>query len=68
VRDAWIRGDAVESLVTEHAARRDDHHVRLWQLMSLDAWHRSFLSDVPAREQTERLERLLAPVEPSSRT
>jgi asparagine synthase (glutamine-hydrolysing) len=70
VREAWIRGDAVETLVREHADRRADHHVRLWQLMSLDAWHRSFLGDVPAHEQAGRLERVLAPApdKRSSRT
>jgi asparagine synthase (glutamine-hydrolysing) len=43
VREGWIRRDAVESLVDQHARRRADHHVRIWQLASLDAWHRLYL-------------------------
>jgi asparagine synthase (glutamine-hydrolysing) len=43
VRDGWIRPDAIASLVEEHARQRADHHVRIWQLASLDAWHRIYL-------------------------
>ena len=42
-REGWIRPDAVSALVVEHANRSADHHVRLWQLVSLDAWHRLYL-------------------------
>jgi asparagine synthase (glutamine-hydrolysing) len=42
VEHGWIRTAAVDELVREHRARRADHHVRLWMLLSLDAWHRIF--------------------------
>jgi len=57
ISDGWILADAVNDLAGEHAARRADHHVRLWQLMSLDSWHRRFLGDETHEEQTERLTR-----------
>lgn len=60
-RDGWIQGNAVTTLAGEHAARQADHHVRLWQLMSLDAWHRRFLGGESAHEQAGRLSRGLAP-------
>ena len=62
IRDGWIQPEAVSGLAAEHAARRADHHVRLWQLMSLDAWHRQFLGGETHEEQTARLSRRLASV------
>lgn len=41
--EGWIRPEAVRRLVAEHDRGADDHHVRLWQLASLDAWHRIYL-------------------------
>jgi asparagine synthase (glutamine-hydrolysing) len=55
VRERWIRAEAVTALVREHAGRRVDHHVRLWQLMSLDSWHRRYLGGETHEAQTERL-------------
>lgn len=43
VRDGWVRAEAVDRLCAEHAAHRADHHVRIWMLMSLDAWCRIYL-------------------------
>jgi asparagine synthase (glutamine-hydrolysing) len=43
VADGWIRDVAIEALVAEHGRRHADHHVRIWQLASLDAWHRMYL-------------------------
>ena len=43
VEEEWIRRDAVERLLREHAGGRADHHVRIWMLLSLDAWHRMYL-------------------------
>jgi asparagine synthase (glutamine-hydrolysing) len=43
VREGWIRSEAIATLLEEHARRRADHHVRIWQLASLDAWHRLYL-------------------------
>jgi asparagine synthase (glutamine-hydrolysing) len=55
VRERWIRAEAVTALAREHAGRRVDHHVRLWQLMSLDSWHRQYLGGESHEAQTERL-------------
>jgi hypothetical protein len=38
---------AIRELVAEHARQVDDPHVRLWQLVSLDAWHRIYLGGEP---------------------
>jgi asparagine synthase (glutamine-hydrolysing) len=43
VRDGWIMEAAVRKLAAEHARRRADHHVRIWQLASLDSWFRIYL-------------------------
>jgi asparagine synthase (glutamine-hydrolysing) len=40
VQAGWVRLAAVEELLREHRMRRVDHHVRIWMLMSLDAWYR----------------------------
>ena len=66
-RDGWIRADAVTGLAVEHASRRADHHVRLWQLMSLDSWHRRYLAGETHEAQTERLTHGLGPVAKAGR-
>jgi asparagine synthase (glutamine-hydrolysing) len=43
VQEQWVRSEAIERLLREHAARRADHHVRIWMLLSLDAWHRLYI-------------------------
>lgn len=43
VREQWIQKDAVELLLREHSAGRADHHVRIWMLLSLDAWYRRYI-------------------------
>jgi asparagine synthase (glutamine-hydrolysing) len=62
VREQWIRADAVTRLASEHASRQADHHVRIWQLMSLDSWHRQFVGDESHGQQTERLAQRLGGV------
>ncbi|MGH9381461.1 MAG: asparagine synthase (glutamine-hydrolyzing) [Thermoanaerobaculia bacterium] len=62
VREGWIRRQAIEALVDEHARRRADHHVRIWQLASLDAWHRLYLGGVAAEVQEEELRAAGSPV------
>ena len=44
VEAGWIRAPGVRRLATEHGARREDHHVCLWMLLSLDAWFRTYLN------------------------
>jgi asparagine synthase (glutamine-hydrolysing) len=56
VEEGWIRGEAVQTLVREHRDRRADHHVRIWMLLSLDAWHRAFFgSSAAARRRAATL-------------
>jgi asparagine synthase (glutamine-hydrolysing) len=50
IREGWIQRDAIELLVGEHARGQSDHHVRLWQLASLDAWHRIYMGRVDPGE------------------
>jgi asparagine synthase (glutamine-hydrolysing) len=51
VADSWIAPAAVERLLTEHAAHRVDHHVRIWMLLNLDAWHRLYVSGMPSASE-----------------
>jgi asparagine synthase (glutamine-hydrolysing) len=48
VRAGWIEPAAIERLAVEHEARRADHHVRLWLLMSLQAWFRIHIETADA--------------------
>jgi asparagine synthase (glutamine-hydrolysing) len=50
LREGWVEAPAIDRLIEEHAARRADHHVRIWMLMSLDAWHRIYLGGEQAGE------------------
>jgi asparagine synthase (glutamine-hydrolysing) len=52
VANEWIRPDAIRRLLAEHVGRRADHHVRIWMLLNLDAWHRVYLGgERPPRAQ-----------------
>jgi hypothetical protein len=55
VRNDWIRAAAVERLLGEHLRREDDHHVRIWMLQSLDAWHRVYLDGASPLELAHTL-------------
>jgi asparagine synthase (glutamine-hydrolysing) len=48
VADGWIAPAAIERLLIEHAHHHVDHHVRIWMLLNLDAWHRLYVSGSPA--------------------
>lgn len=56
VREGWIRREAIDRLVDEHARGRADHHVRIWQLASLEAWHRIYLEGAGVDELAARRE------------
>jgi asparagine synthase (glutamine-hydrolysing) len=51
VADGWITPTAVERLLMEHARHRIDHHVRIWMLLNLDAWHRLYVGGTPAASE-----------------
>jgi asparagine synthase (glutamine-hydrolysing) len=42
----YFRPEAVRRLLAEHVAGRSQHHFRLWNLLMLELWHRSFI-DAP---------------------
>jgi asparagine synthase (glutamine-hydrolysing) len=43
VKEGWIERAAINRLFSEHNERREDHHVRIWMLINLDAWYRIYL-------------------------
>jgi asparagine synthase (glutamine-hydrolysing) len=51
VRDGWLRGQAIDAFAAEHASGRVDHHVRIWQLASLDEWFRIYLDGGPTADE-----------------
>jgi asparagine synthase (glutamine-hydrolysing) len=61
VDGGWIRKEAVDVLTAEHGRKRADHHVRIWQLSSLDAWHRLYLGGAGSGEDQEWLDEALSP-------
>jgi len=39
----------VRRLFAEHRARRVDHYDRIWRLLNLELWHRTFIDgELPA--------------------
>jgi asparagine synthase (glutamine-hydrolysing) len=39
----YLRRDAVERLIDEHASLKRDHGYRLWALLFLELWFREFV-------------------------
>lgn len=44
VSAGWITATAPRQLMTEHQTRINDHHVRIWMLLNLDAWYRIYVN------------------------
>jgi asparagine synthase (glutamine-hydrolysing) len=49
----YFRAEAVRQYLDDHVNRRADHHFRLWMLLMLELWHRTFIdsrctTDAPA--------------------
>lgn len=42
-RRGWFDAAYIEKMLAEHAAGRQNHHHRLWSLLSLELWCRTFL-------------------------
>jgi asparagine synthase (glutamine-hydrolysing) len=42
-RRGWFDVAYIEKMLAEHAAGRQNHHHRLWSLLSLELWCRTFL-------------------------
>jgi asparagine synthase (glutamine-hydrolysing) len=54
VRDGYLDGPGIRSLLEDHLARRQDHGQRLWLLCTAEIWYRLFLDrESPAALQTE---------------
>lgn len=64
VREGWFKKESVETLLTEHRASRQDHHVRLWMLLNLEIWHQLYIEGVEQETLTERLQALCLPQSP----
>ena len=43
----YFKGEAVEELIREHTLKGRDRSAILWQLLVLELWHRTFLSEHP---------------------
>ena len=43
----YFKGEAIEELIREHTREGRDRSAVLWQLLVLELWHRTFLSDHP---------------------
>lgn len=43
----YFKGEAIEALIREHTREGRDRSAVLWQLLVLELWHRTFLSDHP---------------------
>jgi asparagine synthase (glutamine-hydrolysing) len=47
VSEGIFSRNEVVRLLEEHRKGKVDHHVRLWMLLSLEVWHRLFVTQVP---------------------
>lgn len=45
-----VRPDYVARLLDEHSARRADHHTRLWALLMLELWFRTWIDGAAAND------------------
>jgi asparagine synthase (glutamine-hydrolysing) len=43
VQRGWFRGETVRRMLDDHVAGRAYHHPRLWALLVLELWHRTFI-------------------------
>ncbi len=55
VRDGYLRAAMIDRLVSEHRAKRVDHHVRIWLLLNLELWYRMFVNGVTVAEIQDEL-------------
>ncbi len=53
ITEGWIEPSAIERLLVEHKQHRADHHVRIWMLLNLEAWHRIYMCGEQAAKLAE---------------
>ena len=44
----YFRPQVIQKLISDHLARRRDHSLHLWALISFEEWHRQYLDSNPA--------------------
>jgi asparagine synthase (glutamine-hydrolysing) len=67
VRDGILRREACLALVDEHAARKVDHHVRIWMLLNLEVWYRMFVEGTSLNSLEEELRSRARALNPARR-
>lgn len=45
----YFRREAIQQLLSEHEEKKRDHSYRLWSLLVLECWHRTYIDQVPVR-------------------
>jgi asparagine synthase (glutamine-hydrolysing) len=61
VREGWFKRETIQRLLDEHRNNREDHHVRLWMLLTLEVWHQLYIQGVDQGALTEKLQDLCLP-------
>ncbi len=66
VQHGLFRKDYVSKLVAEHLSGRTDHNYRLWILINLEFWYRSFIEGENLDRQQELVDELMESTPPVS--
>ncbi len=61
VKEGWFKKETIQRLLDEHRNNRDDHHVRLWMLLTLELWHQLYVQGVGQQALTEKMQELCLP-------
>jgi asparagine synthase (glutamine-hydrolysing) len=61
VKAGWFKKEDMQRLLEEHRINRQDHHVRLWMLLTLELWHQLYIEGVKQDVLTEKLQGLCLP-------
>jgi asparagine synthase (glutamine-hydrolysing) len=60
-RAGWFKKDHIKKLLEDHRLKRQDHHVRLWMLLTLDLWHQLYVQGLEQEVIAARLQELCLP-------
>jgi asparagine synthase (glutamine-hydrolysing) len=61
VKAGWFKKENIHRLLHEHRNNRNDHHVRLWMLLTLELWHQLYIEGVKPEALSEKLQGLCLP-------